>query len=288
MRALHILRKFGPGCVISRLLLAAYCFLLASCQAAVLVHEVRSEYSQIQVIDYGSRRALIFTGESGHQAVETLIDLSEPHRLQHPYARTMMVSLLYRPDASSCLMVGLGGGALVRFFNHHFPEMSLDVVEIDPAVVKVSREFFGTVPGPRTRILVEDAFDYLRRTNERYDILMMDMHLNPNEQTDRSGVPLHLKAAAFLRNLHERLRPGGIAMFNMIQGSDTAAYIEGIRAAFPATEVYRPTNSGNMIVVASPAPFRQGEAQLRERARALDRGERYGFSFERLLDERRP
>lgn len=269
-----------------RLLVIALCFLLASCQA-VLVHEVRSSYSQIQVVDYGSRRALLFVGESGHQAVETLIDLKEPHRLQHPYARTMMAGLLYRPDASACLLVGLGGGALVRFLNHYFPELRLDVVEIDPVVVMVSREYFGTVPGPRTRILIEDGFEYLQRTSDRYDLILMDVHLHPSEQTDRSGQPLHLKTAAFLRGLHERLRPGGVALFNMIQGSDTAAYIDSIRAALPAVEIFRPVGSGNVIVVGAPSGFLLNDGALRERARALDRREQYGFSFERLLDERR-
>jgi spermidine synthase len=268
------------------LVVALYC-LLASCQAAVVVHEVRSEYSQIQVVDYGSRRALLFTGESGHQAVETLIDLREPHRLQHPYARTMMAGLLYRPDAGSCLLIGLGGGAIVRFLNHHYSELRLDVVEIDPVVVQVSREYFGTVPGPRTRILVEDAFDYLARTRDRYDLILMDVHLNPGERTDRSGVPVHLKTADFLRGLRERLQPGGIVLFNMIQGSDTAAYMESIRAAFPVSATFQPAGSGNVIIVGASSGSLPRDSELRERARALDRLEKYGFSFERLLDERR-
>lgn len=272
--------------MLCRLLAIALSFLLASCQAAVVVHEERSEYSQIQVVDYGSQRALLFTGESGHQAVETLIDLKEPHRLQHPYARTMMAGLLYRPDASACLLVGLGGGAIVRFLNHHFPELRLDVVEIDPVIVRVSREYFGTMPGPRTRILVEDALDYLARTGERYDLILMDVHLNPSEQTDRSGVPVHLKTAAFLRGFEKRLQPGGVVLFNMIQGSDTAAYMESIRTAFPATTTFRPTASGNVIVLGAPSGALPSDAELRERARALDRRGQYGFSFERLLDER--
>lgn len=269
------------------LLVVALGFLLAACQSAVIVHEVQSDFSRIQVVDHGSRRALVFAGEFGHEAVETLIDLKEPHRLQHPYARTMMAGLLYRPEASTCLLVGLGGGALVRFLNHHFPELWLDVVEIDPAVVRISREYFGTVPGPRTRILIEDGFDYLQRTRDRYDLILMDVHLHPSEQTDRSGQPLHLKTAAFLRGLHERLRPGGVVLFNMIQGSDTVAYIEIIRAAFPVTDVFRPVGSGNVIVVGAPSRFLLSDAELRDRARTLDRRERYGFSFERLLDERR-
>ena len=268
-----------------RVLLLALILLLASCQA-VLVHEVRSPYSHIQVMDHGSRRALLFVGDAPHDAVETLIDLREPHRLQHPYARTMMAGLLYRPDPSTCLLVGLGGGALVRFLNHYFPEVALDVVEIDPVVVAVAREYFGTVPGPRTRIFTEDGHDYLRRTPDRYDLIFMDAHLHPSEQTDSAGLPLRLKTLAFLRGLHERLRPGGIVLFNVIEGTGTNAFIESVRAAFAAVEVFRPGGSGNVVVVGASTGFNLNESELRERARALDRRGNYGFSFERLLGER--
>ena len=257
---------------------------LASCQAATTVHEVRSPYSHIQVVDDGPRRALIFIGSSRLEAVETLIDLREPHRLQHPYARTMMAGLIYSPDASASLLVGLGGGALVRFLNHHYSQMSLDVVEIDPVVVSVSQEFFGIEAGPRTRIFTEDGLLYLQRTRERYDLIFMNAHLHPGRGTDSAGMPLHLQEIEFLRSLHARLRPGGVVMFNMIGSEDTAAYIRNIRAAFPAVDVFRPAGSGNVIVMG--AVTRPDAAALRERARALDRRGGFGFSFERLLDER--
>lgn len=147
-----------------RFLVTGFSILLAACQG-VVVHEARSPYSHIRVVDYDSRRALLFLGEKGEYAIETLIDLKAPHRLQHPYARTMLVGLLYRPDPSACLLAGLGGGALVRFLNHHFPEMRLDVVEIDP--VALAREFFGIAPGPRMRIFTEDGFSFERLLNER-------------------------------------------------------------------------------------------------------------------------
>ena len=266
-----------------RLVIAALALSLTACQAA-LVYETRSAYSHIQVVEEGSRRSLIFVGDSPLQAVETLIDLREPNRLQHPYARTMMSGLIYRPDASASLMVGLGGGALVRFLNHHFPQMALDVVEIDPAVVFVAREYFAFVPGPRTRILVEDGLEYLRRSRERYDLIFMNAHLHPGEGTDAAGMPLHFQEAEFLKGLHQRLHPGGVVMFNMIGSRDTPNYLRNIRAAFPFVEVLRPAGSGNFIAVG--ALERPGEDALRERARALDRRGGFGFSFERLLDER--
>lgn len=249
------------------------------------MHEVKSDYSHIQVRDFGRQRALVFAGDSDIRAIETLIDREQPYRLQHPYTHALAAGLLYRPDAASCLMIGLGGGALLRFFNHYFPELQLDVVEIDPAIVTVARDYFGAVPGPRSRVIVDDGHEYLRRSTERYDLILIDAHLHPGEKTDSSGHPSTLKTETFYRNLRERLRPRGVVAFNMLEGRDSKAYVESIRAAFPATDGFRPSLTGNLIVFAGSSPL-PDEAELRARARALDARADYGFSFQRLLEER--
>jgi len=247
---------------------------------------VRSEYSHIQVRDFGRQRALMFEGESEIRTIETLIDRDEPLKLQHAYAQTMAAAMLYRPEAQSCLMIGLGGGALLRFFNHFFPALRLDVVEIDPVIVTVARDYFGAVPALGSRVIVADGYEYLGRSAERYDLILVDAHLNPNEKTDSSGVPTDFKSVAFYRNLRARLRPGGVVAFNMLEGRDSGPYMEGIRRAFPATEAYRPSFTGNIIVFASLDPLPDG-GELRRLARVLDARGGYGFSFDRLLEERK-
>ena len=246
-----------------------------------MVHDVYSPYSRIQVVDYGELRALRFVGESPVDVVETLIDRREPYRLQHRYAQAMMAGLIYRAEPSSVLLIGLGGGALVHFLQHHFPELQLDVVEIDPEIVRVAREYFGAAAGPRTRIFVADGYEHLARSSERYDLILMNAHLMPSTLTDSTGHPLTVKTSAFFRSLHDRLRPGGIVMFNMIAGDDAERYIASIHAAFSRVDVLRPPGTLNIVIAAGEA-F-PGDEALGERASALDRRGRLGFSFADLV-----
>ena len=267
--------------------LAALGLALVACQSqSGLVHEVKSPYSHIRVYDSDGRRAIYFGGDEGTRVLETLMDLRQPHMLQHAYSQSVMAGFLYRPEATACLLVGLGGGAMVRFINHHFPGVRLDVVEIDAAMVTVARDFFGTTEGPRTRILVADGRDYLERATERYDLVLIDAHLHPSEKTDAAGHPLSLKSDEFYRSIHRRLTPGGIVMFNILPGPDAQRYIDSIRRAFVATDLYRPRGTGNLILFASAQGPLASEAELRQRAREFDRRPGYGFSFERLLDDR--
>ena len=256
--------------------------LLLACCAGTLIHEQRSEYSDIRVLESGAYRYLQF-GDS--RIIETLMDLREPHVLQHPYSRTAMAGFLYVPQARNCLLIGLGGGAMVRFINHHFPEVQLDVVEIDPAVVSVAAEFFGTKEGPQTRILVADGLDYLARASQTYDLILVDAHLDPGKQTDAAGHPLTLQSEAFFQSVERRLNRGGVVMFNSLAGAESRRYLQGIRKAFGAVHTYEPPGSGNMIAFAAPLALAE-EATLRERAKALDRRGGFGFLFEQLLEAR--
>lgn len=252
----------------------------------VLVHETRSEFSHIRIRDRGSRRTLYFVRDSGQEVVETSIDLRAPHLLQVQYTRLMFVSFLYRPPPHACLIVGLGGGAMVRFLNHFFPEVRVDVVEIDPVIVAIARQYFGTDARAGTRIFTEDGLAYLQRAPERYDVIYMDAFLKPGADTDSTGVPLRLKTVAFLQSLHQRLQPGGLIVFNINAGPETTADLATLRGAFPAVDVYRIPGRDTIVAVAGLGERMPGDDELRARARALDRRRDHGFSFERFLQHR--
>jgi len=265
--------------------LACVCWLTAAC-VAVVVHEERSAYSHIRVVDRGPLRALYFLGDADLDVVETVIDRSAPHRLQHAYARAVMAALLYRPEAASGLLVGLGGGAMVRFLNHSFPQVRLDVVEIDPAVVGVAARFFGAGESANTRIHVADGREFLERDRGRYDIILIDAHLHPGTLTDSVGHPASLKSERFFRAVADRLSPGGVVMFNVLSGRESAAYLDAIGKALGPVHRYLPPDTGNIVVFASPHGPLPGEEALRLRAQALDRRGGFGFSFEELLAAR--
>jgi len=251
----------------------------------LLVHEVRSKFSHIRIRDRGSLRTPYFVRDSGEEVVETSLDRAAPHLLQVAYTRTMFASFLFKPQQKSCLIVGLGGGAMVRFLNRFFPDVRVDAVEIDPVIVAIARDYFGTKPGPRTRIFTEDAFAYLKRTADRYDAIYMDAFLKPSEFTDVTGAPRHLKTAAFLKSLHNNLQAEGLVVFNLNENFETGADIESIRAAFPSVYIFRVPASGNVVAVGSLARRKVRDTELRKTGAALDKRLKAGFSFNRLVDE---
>ncbi len=195
----------------------------------------------------------------------------------------MFASYLFRPEPRRCLIVGLGGGAMVLFLERFDPDLEIDAVEIDPVVVDVAAKFFGVTGGPRTRILTEDAFAYIGRTTERYDVIYMDAFLEPSAETDATGVPLRLKTIEFYRRLQGLLVPGGLVVFNLNRDVQTADDVATIREAFARVRPFPVPRKANLVVVGETEIEGPGEPELLVRAVRLDRTTDAGFSFEGLL-----
>jgi spermidine synthase len=254
-----------------------------------LLYEGRSAFSHFKVVDEQGSRYLLFVQDDGAEVIESGILLASPHTLIVPYTRAMFASQLLRPRPERCLIVGLGGGAMVHFLRRYLPETAVDVVEIDPAVVDVARRYFGVASGGRVRVFTEDAFAYIGRTKERYDVIFMDAFLKPGEGMDDSGVPLRLKTRAFHERLRSLLTPGGLLVLNYHWHRDTWNDLALLRDTFPTLYRFPVEGRGNVIVVGSTSARRVDAFSLREAGRRLDAEGEPGFSFERLaatLDER--
>lgn len=60
------------------------------------------------------------------------------------------------------LVIGLGGGGLVNYIHHFLKEQRTTVIEIDPEIVKVAKEYFGLVEDQeRLKVVVDDGLKYM-------------------------------------------------------------------------------------------------------------------------------
>lgn len=251
-----------------------------------LEHEETSAYSTIRVRRDGDVRLLTFVRDDGRELVQSRIDLKAPQTLASPYARSMFASFLYQPEPRRVLVVGLGGGAMVRFLAHHAPDVQVDAVEIDPAVVRLADQYFGVRSGGHVRVVTADAVAFIESTTERYDLIFMDAFLRPSSDTDATGVPSRLKTVAFLGRVKQALAPGGVVAFNINQHAGTADDIAAVTEAFGRVAIYRSTPAENEVVVATEGAIPADEV-LRARIGGLDTRFGGALSFADVLGLRR-
>lgn len=109
--------------------------------------------------------------------------------------------------ASVCIVGGGDGGMLEEVLKH--PEVQRAVmVELDPAVVALSREYLpginkGCFDDPRAELVFTDAAAFMAEPGERFDVIISD-------STDPIGPGEVLFGADFYGHCKARLNPGGI------------------------------------------------------------------------------
>lgn len=143
--------------------------------AREIIFQTRDSHGELSVEQDATSRSLYF----GTRHRQTRMDLLQPTALLLEYTQVMVMSLLFSPQPRRALVVGLGGGALVKFLLRHCPGCRVDVVELRPAVVDVAHRFFD-VPkqDPRLRVHTEDGAQFLvnaaARTPRLYDLIFVD------------------------------------------------------------------------------------------------------------------
>jgi spermidine synthase len=250
-----------------------------------LEHEETSPFSRIRVRRDGDIRALTFVRDNGQEVVQTRLDLTAPNTLVAPYARTMFASYLYQPEPRRVLIVGLGGGAMVRFLTHHEPQVQIDAVEIDPAVVRLAGEYFGVRSGGNVRVHTTDAIAFVEAASERYDLILMDAFLRPSSDTDSTGVPTRLKTLEFLGRLKSSLTPGGVVAFNVNEHDTMAEDVAAVTAVFGPVALYRSPPADNKVVIAAAGGMPTDD-EVRGRLGALDARFEKALSFAEFLENR--
>jgi spermidine synthase len=157
----------------------------------------------------------------------------------------------FRPEARSMLLIGLGGGALLRLLDGEGYETT--VVEIDPIVTRVAREHFRSIP-ECVEVIAGDARPWVRRTDRRFDIVALDV-------CGSDLMPEHLSTVDFFRDLKRVMAPGGILAMNSIgptAGRSLRSFGETLRAVFRHVRGYATVPGGdvtNVIWYASEEPL---------------------------------
>ena len=260
--------------------LAWFAFPSPEARYGQVIHEERSAYSFLRVRERGTVKNLLFVDESGEEQCQSSVDLAAPGNLRLGYTRGLLLSLLHRDPQRRVLILGLGGGGMVRFLGHHFPATVVEAVEIDPAVVGVARSHFGISEGPAVHLHTADAFDFVAETAETYDAIYLDAFLRAPEASGLEEKTRRLRTREFLHQLRDRLTPGGLVAFNLIAADPrTEEDLAAIREVFPGMGRFAVPESGNLVVIAPREGAIPGPEEWGKRAAEFDARHDLGFSL---------
>ena len=177
-------------------------------------------------------RTLILDGNF-HSAM----DLNNPDRIVYEYVRYFHLGFVFADNPKNVLFIGGGGFTGPKDFLKSYPNVKIDVVEIDKDVIQVGKDYFLVPEDERLQIINQDGRQYLSNTIDNYDIIILDAY-------DKSYVPFHLMTKEFHEIINEHLSDNGVFIANIITSLDGKssdlfrAEYKTLDSVFPNVYVY--------------------------------------------------
>ncbi|MBL0161472.1 MAG: fused MFS/spermidine synthase [Bryobacterales bacterium] len=195
----------------------------------------------------------------GFSEYHSAMFLDRPQELALDYVRFFSMARYLRPGMKRVLCVGGGALSFPRHLLATLPEVSVDVVELDPGVSRVAEEYFQFRSDPRLRLFHEDGRVFLNRVGERYDAVFLDVFWGRT-------IPQQLATVESAQRIAAHLAPDGILLVNFVSAMEGPGgeffrhEYATLRQVFPRIlvfPVFYPRDAAkvqNLVVVAAAGP----------------------------------
>lgn len=173
-------------------------------------------------VDTAYRRALILESpetKTGRQArflvtdpigAQSVMYLDNPDELPDNYLRSFERAIRANPAIHSVLVLGGGAFILPRYLANNYPDLTVDVVELDPGITSLAERYFHLAAHPRLHILHGDARAVVAKLPGRYDLIVVDVFSACPE------IPFHVATREAFEVYRAHLQPDGVLMLNVI------------------------------------------------------------------------
>lgn len=106
------------------------------------------------------------------------------------------------------LILGVAGGSIIETLKNEVKfEGKITGVEIDRTVVEIANNYFGLNQYKNVEIVIDDAFEFVLKTKERYDLIVIDVFQD-------TIMPNFLFEDFFINRINFLLNVNGFILFN--------------------------------------------------------------------------
>ena len=243
--------------------------------------DTQTAYADLRVEDDDGVRTMYI---GGVPQSATYVDGGEGYVFD--YAKYAHLPFLFQNDTERALFIGGGGFTIPQRYHQEYPGVTVDVAEIDPEVVRVAKQEFGLIEGPRMNVDVEDGREFLAKTDRTYDVIVLDAF-----RTDK--VPFHLTTREFMELVASKLDSDGVLVANVItaRAGDGSAFgramVKTMNETFSRTYQF-PTSGTPALQNIELVATNSEEPRTREELRALAAQKDIGVDLSETFSRMRP
>lgn len=106
------------------------------------------------------------------------------------------------------LVLGVAGGSVIKTLTQEVKfKGKITGVEIDETAVEIAKKFFELDQIPNLNLVVDDAFEFVLKTKEKYDLIIIDIFQD-------TKMPNFLFEDFFINRINFLLKVNGFILFN--------------------------------------------------------------------------
>jgi spermidine synthase len=223
--------------------------------------------------DVDGIRTLRFGQHGPRQSVVKKGDLDY---LGLPYAKSAMIGLVFTEQLDRILVLGVGAGNIPMFLRKHYSDAQIDVIDIDPQIIALAKEYFNLLEDRRLHAYAQDGREFIENVQKPYDLIFLDAYT-------AAGIPKHLASKEFLLTLKKALKPSGAIVANMWSTPKANPLYKSMLRTYQEVfhEVYtlRVPTAGNKILIALPKLKGVSLNNIADRAQEISAQKRLPFDL---------
>ena len=212
-----------------------------------LLFEKNSLYQYISVVEDTVKKERHIRNQK-RELAQGGIYVNAPDKLLLEYTQMAFISLAFLDrEPRDALFVGLGAGAMPRYFNTHYPEVNVDIAEIDPDILTVAQKYFSFRENETMKVHIDDGRLFIKRVKKKYDVIFLDAYQN-------DYIPFHLTTVEFLREVKGKLKEDGIVVSNILSSFRNKFFdsmVVTYKKVFPHLYIFKGRRSNNFLFVAT-------------------------------------
>lgn len=273
-----------------KLLLAVICLTLLPFRSFALesseklLFEKNTLYQYIAVIDDTVKKER-YLRNNRRDLSQGGMSLREPDKLLFEFTRMAFVSLAFLDkEPKDVLLVGLGIGAMPRYLNRYYPDVVMDIAEIDVDVLDAATKYFYFKENEKMKVHVTDGRLYVKRTKKKYDLIVFDAYQN-------DYIPFHLTTLEFLKEVKSRLNDDGVVVSNILSPYRNKFFdsmVMTYKKAFPHLYIFKGKKSSNFIFVATTGSKIKDKYSVEARARKIQSTKKFDIDLEEFAAKYEP
>lgn len=183
----------------------------SSTHATTSIASIDTPSARYEVVSASVSQQPVIGLSTGPRGLQSAIYPDQPGKLVFWYTNEL-ARIAKEQKPSSILILGGGAFTLPEHLGKALPEATIDVVEIDHGIEKISRDYFGFTDLPNVNLIFDDARTYVNHTTSSYDLILVDVYGD-------TSIPFHLMTREYGQGIGRILADDGYVAANIIAGS---------------------------------------------------------------------